>query len=143
MIIKDIKSEADKGRKCLVITERKDHIDVLSHYLKKDYEIIQLTGELTVKKRKEKIQQIYDGNFQILLATGQLIGEGTDFPNLDSLFLVFPFAFKGKLIQYIGRIQRGDEKHNTIYDYRDSGVEYLEKLFKKRLKYYQENFGLK
>ncbi|MCX6763469.1 MAG: DEAD/DEAH box helicase family protein [Candidatus Moranbacteria bacterium] len=142
-IIEDIKKEADKGFKCLVLTERKDHADVLSHYLKKDYEIIQLTGDLTAKQRKEKIQQIYDGNFQILLATGQLIGEGTDFPNLDCLFLIFPFAFQGKLTQYIGRVQRGKNKQIKIYDYRDKKVEYLERLFKKRLKYYQKNFGLK
>lgn len=141
-IIEDIKKEADAGMKCLVLTERKDHVDVLSHYLKKDYEIIQLTGDLTAKQRKEKIQQIYDGNFQILLATGQLIGEGTDFPNLDCLFLVYPFAFQGKLKQYIGRIQRGDKSQGSIYDYRDKKVEYLEKLFKKRLKYYQKNFDL-
>jgi superfamily II DNA or RNA helicase len=142
-IIEDVKREADKGLKCLVLTERKEHVDVLGHYLKKDYEIIQLTGDLTAKQRKEKIQQIYDGNFQILLATGQLIGEGTDFPNLDCLFLVYPFAFQGKLTQYIGRIQRGENKQNKIYDYRDKKVEYLERLFKKRLKYYQKNFGLK
>ncbi len=142
-IFEDTKKEVDKGLKCLVLTERKEHVDVLGHYLKKDYEIIQLTGDLTVKQRKEKIQQIYDGNFQILLATGQLIGEGTDFPNLDCLFLVFPFAFQGKLTQYIGRIQRGGQNSNKIYDYRDNKVEYLERLFKKRLKYYQKNFGLK
>jgi len=126
-----------------VLTERKEHVEVLGHYLKKDYEIIQLTGDLTTKQCKEKIQQIYDGNFQILLATGQLIGEGTDFPNLDRLFLVFPFAFQGKLTQYIGRIQRGGQSSNKLYDYRDKKVEYLERLFKKRLKYYQKNFGLK
>ncbi|OGI34464.1 MAG: hypothetical protein A2259_00945 [Candidatus Moranbacteria bacterium RIFOXYA2_FULL_43_15] len=142
-IIEDVKKEADKGSKCLVLTERKEHVDVLGHYLKKDYEIIQLTGDLTAKQRKEKIQQIYDGNFQILLATGQLIGEGTDFPNLECLFLVYPFAFQGKLTQYIGRIQRGENKKNKIYDYRDKKVEYLERLFKKRLKYYQKIFGLK
>jgi len=141
-VIEDVKKEADKGMKCLVLTERKEHVDVLGHYLKKDYEIIQLTGDLTAKQRKEKIQQIYDGNFQILLATGQLIGEGTDFPNLDCLFLVYPFAFQGKLTQYIGRIQRGDQKSSKIYDYRDKKVEYLERLFKKRLKYYQKNFDL-
>lgn len=141
-IIEDIKKEVDKGLKCLVLTERKEHVEVLSHYLKKDYEIIQLTGDLTAKQRKEKIQQIYDGNFQILLATGQLIGEGTDFPNLDCLFLVFPFAFQGKLTQYIGRIQRGGQSSNKIFDYRDKKVEYLERLFKKRLKYYQKNFGI-
>ena len=38
---------------------------------------------------------------------GQLIGEGTDLPCLNRLFLVYPFSFEGKLTQYIGRIQRG------------------------------------
>jgi superfamily II DNA or RNA helicase len=138
-IIEDIKKEASGGKKCLVLTERKEHIEVLSCYLKKEFEIIELSGDLTEKKRREKIKQIEDGNFQILLATGQLIGEGTDFKNLESLFLVFPFAFQGKLTQYIGRIQRGSEGENKIYDYRDKKVEYLERFFKKRLKYYEKN----
>ena len=91
---------------------------------------------------KEKIKQVESGNFQILLATGQLIGEGTDFPNLDCLFLVFPFAFQGKLTQYIGRIQRGPAANSRIYDYRDIKIEYLEKFFKKRVSYYKKYFGL-
>jgi superfamily II DNA or RNA helicase len=77
-----------------------------------------------------------------LLATGQLIGEGADFPNLDCLFLVFPFAFKGKIIQYIGRIQRGGNE-GIVYDYRDLHVEYLEKLFKQRFRFYKKNFEIK
>lgn len=137
-IVEDIKKEASDGKKCLVLTERKEHIEVLSCYLKKEFEVIELSGDLTEKKRQEKIQQIEDGNFQILLATGQLIGEGTDFQNLESLFLVFPFSFQGKLNQYIGRIQRGIGGGNKIYDYRDGKVEYLERFFKKRLKYYKE-----
>lgn len=139
-IVNDIKAEANKSLKCLVLTERKEHVEVLSYYLKREYEIITLTGDLTDKQRKEKVKQIESGNFQILLATGQLLGEGTDFPNLDCLFLVFPFAFSGKLTQYIGRIQRGLNKSSAIYDYRDNKVEYLEKFFKKRLKYYKKNF---
>ncbi|MFA6285151.1 MAG: DEAD/DEAH box helicase family protein [Parcubacteria group bacterium] len=142
-IADDIKKEADAGMKCLVLTERKEHVEVLSWHLKKDCEIIELTGDLTEKKRKEKIKQIQDGNFQILLATGQLVGEGTDFQNLDCLFLVYPFAFHGKLTQYIGRIQRGGQNSKKIYDYRDSQVEYLKRLFEKRLKYYRKNFGSK
>ncbi len=138
-IIADIKAEADKGLKCLVLTERKEHVEVLSYYLKREYEIIMLTGDLTDKQKKEKVKQVESGNFQILLATGQLLGEGTDFPNLDCLFLVFPFAFSGKLTQYIGRIQRGSNNGSAIYDYRDIKVEYLEKFFKKRKKYYREN----
>jgi superfamily II DNA or RNA helicase len=139
-IINDIKSEADKGLKCLILTERKEHVEVLSYYLKREYEIITLTGDLTDKQRREKIKQIESGNFQILLATGQLIGEGTDFPNLDCLFLIYPFAFSGKLTQYIGRIQRGGSADKTIYDYRDIKIEYLEKFFKRRSKYYTKNF---
>lgn len=142
-IVEDIRKEASSGKKCLVLTERKDHIEVLSCYLKKEFEVIELSGDLTEKKRREKIKQIKDGNFQILLATGQLIGEGTDFKSLESLFLVFPFAFQGKLTQYIGRIQRGCDRGNKIYDYRDKKVEYLERFFKKRLIYYRKNFNLK
>ncbi|MCK5475044.1 MAG: DEAD/DEAH box helicase [Candidatus Pacebacteria bacterium] len=141
-IIGDIKNEVNNGLKCLILTERKEHVEVLSYYLKKEYEIITLTGDLTQRQRNEKIKQIESGNFQVLIATGQLIGEGTDFPNLDCLFLVYPFSFSGKLTQYIGRIQRGSNENNIIYDYRDSNIDYLEKLFKKRKSYYTKNFGL-
>ncbi len=141
-IVADIKAETNKGLKCLVLTERKEHVEVLSYYLKREYEVITLTGDLTDREKKEKIKQIQTGNFQILLATGQLLGEGADFPNLDCLFLVYPFSFSGKLIQYIGRIRRGSKMNNAIYDYRDIKVEYLEKFFKKRLRYYKKNFEL-
>ena len=141
LIVNDIVHEVEKGNRCLVLSERKEHLDILNQYLKGKYETIILTGDLTLKQRKLKIKQIESGNFQVLLATGQLIGEGTDFPNLDCLFLVFPFAFKGKLIQYIGRIQRGSNS-NKIYDYRDKNISYLEKFFKQRLRYYKKTFKI-
>ncbi len=138
-IVEDIKIETDNGRKCLVLTERKEHIEVLNCYLKKELETVELSGDLTNKQREEKLKQIKDGNFQVLLATGQLVGEGTDFQGLDSLFLVFPFAFRGKLIQYIGRIQREGKSEGRVYDYRDRKIDYLERFFRKRLGYYEEN----
>lgn len=140
-IIKDVAKEIEANSRCLLLTERKEHVEVLSCYLKKEYEIITLTGDLTSKQREEKVKQIESGHFQIILATGQLIGEGADFPNLDCLFLVYPFSFHGKLIQYIGRIQRGVGT-KKIYDYRDVKIDYLEKFFKKRLGYYKKRFGI-
>lgn len=137
MIVGDILKEAKSGKKCLVLTERKDHVEALSLYLKKDFEVITLTGTLLPRKRREKEKQITDGHFQILIATGQLLGEGTSLKNIDCLFLVYPFSYEGKLIQYVGRIQHGKANIRTIYDYRDKNVEYLEKLFKKRAKYYR------
>lgn len=142
-IIDDIKNEANKNKICLILTERKEHVEVLNYYLKREYETIVLTGDLTEKQRRIKVKQIQSGHFQILIATGQLIGEGTDFNNLDCLFLAYPFAFEGKLTQYVGRINRGLNTGGTIYDYNDAKVEYLQKFFKKRRAYYRKNFGMK
>ena len=69
-----------------------------------------LTGDISDRKRKDTIKPIHSCHFQIFIATGQLVGEGADFQNLDCLFLVYPFAFEGKLIQYMGGIQHGDGK---------------------------------
>lgn len=141
-ISQDIETEVNKGHKCLVLTERKEHTEILNLYLNQNFETIVLTGNLTDKQKREKIAQVETGNFQIIIATGQLLGEGTDFNNLDCLFLVFPFSFHGKLTQYIGRLTRKqeNEKSKRIYDYRDSKILYLEKLFKKRESYYKKNF---
>jgi superfamily II DNA or RNA helicase len=135
LIAGDISVEAKAGKNCLVITERKEHIEILSEYLKQEFELIALSGDLTPKKRQERIAQIQDGHYQIILATGQLIGEGTHFDNLDCLFLVFPFSFEGKLIQYLGRLLHS-KGIKIVYDYRDGKIEYLEKMFKKRKKFY-------
>jgi superfamily II DNA or RNA helicase len=141
-IVNDVIEKADDGVKCLILTERREHVKVLSYYLKQKYEIITLTGELSENQRKVKIKQIKSGHFQILIATGQLIGEGTDFPNLDCLFLAYPIAFSGKLKQYIGRIERGNLTNKIIFDYRDKKIVFLENMFKKRLRYYKKNFGI-
>ncbi len=42
----------------------------------------------------------------ILIATGQLIGEGFDFPRLDTLIMAVPVAWKGVVEQYAGRLNR-------------------------------------
>lgn len=73
----------------------------------------------------------------MLITTGQYFGEGSDLSNVNTLFLVYPFSFKGKLIQYIGRVQRS-EINPTIYDYRDIKIDYLNKLFLKRNSYYRQ-----
>ena len=84
------------------------------------------------------MKQIESGNFQVLITTGQLMGEGLDIKNLSCIFLVYPFAFEGKLIQYIGRVLRFKGR-KFIYDYRDKNIEFLQKLYKKREKYYRRS----
>ncbi len=137
LILNDIKNEIQTGKRIAIITERREHIDTLYLFLKQSYEVVTLSGDDSESNRKSKWQTLQQGNFQILITTGQYFGEGSDLSNINSLFLVYPFSFKGKLIQYIGRVQRS-EINPTIYDYRDIKIDYLNKLFLNRNSYYRQ-----
>jgi len=137
LIADDIRTEINNGKSIIVLTERKAHIEILNHFLKQDCETITLSGDDTEVQRKAKMRQIEEGRFQILITTGQFMGEGIDIDVLDCLFLVYPCSFEGKLIQYIGRVQRS-ENVPAIYDYRDLNIPHLEKMFQKRNKYYNK-----
>lgn len=137
LILNDIKNELSKGKRIAIITERKEHIDTLYLFLKQSYEVVTLSGDDSDANRKSKWQTLQQGNFQVLITTGQYFGEGSDLSNISSLFLVYPFSFKGKLIQYIGRVQRS-EINPIIHDYRDIKIDYLNKLFLKRNTYYRQ-----
>ncbi len=136
-ILKDIKKELKAGNKCVVITERKEHISTLNQFLKQQYETITLSGEDSTTSRNQKWQILNEGNYDVLITTGQFFGEGSDIQNVSRLFLAYPFSFKGKLIQYIGRVQRS-EITPTIYDYRDYKIDYLNKMFLKRNAHYRK-----
>lgn len=137
LISKDIEENIFRFKSILILTERKAHVNILNLYLKDKYETIAITGDDSESSRKSKLEQIDQGHFQVIISTGQYFGEGIDINLLECLFIVYPFAFEGKLIQYIGRIQRSD-KPPVIFDYRDSKIDYFEKMFKQRHRYYKK-----
>ncbi len=137
MIFKDVKQLVDQGKSTLILSERKSHLKVLNLYLKEHFETIVISGEDSERNRKSKLEQIQLGHFQVVLSTGQFLGEGVDIPNFHSLLLVYPFSFEGKLIQYIGRVHRSSNTP-VIIDYRDEQILYFENLFKKRNTYYNK-----
>lgn len=137
LILSDIQDNIDRFNTILVLTERKAHVDILNLYLKNHFETIPIHGEDSEKSRKNKIEQIKQGHFRIVISTGQYFGEGMDIEQLECLFIVYPFAFEGKLVQYIGRIQRS-KNPPVIFDYRDKQIDHFEKMFKKRNRYYKK-----
>ncbi|WP_290859364.1 DEAD/DEAH box helicase [Flavobacterium sp.] len=136
-IHEDVINELKSDKKVIIITERKEHIDSLYQYLKQSYEVVTLSGEDSESSKNSKWKLLKEGSYQVVITTGQFFGEGTDLQDANCLFLIYPFSFEGKLIQYIGRVQRS-EITPTIYDYRDIKIDYLNKMFLKRNVYYRK-----
>jgi len=141
LIASDVAREAETGRGvCLVLSDRKKHCETLQAILKFRHKLSSelLTGELKNSDRQAVLARLNRGDVRVLIATGQLIGEGFDHKDLSTLFLATPIRFSGRLLQYLGRILRpaaGKEKAR-VYDYIDGRVEVLTAAAKARQKVY-------
>lgn len=131
------------GKKCLVLTERVEHCNIFLKLIRQQTNGIHaavITGTMGKKQRESIMKRLQHEKFQLLIATGKLIGEGFDWPELTHLFLAFPFSWKGKLMQYIGRVQRihEDKQAAHVYDYTDYEILILRLMYFKRLRAYRE-----
>lgn len=132
--------------KCLVLTERLEHGEILLTLIRQKIKGVHAavaTGVMTKRQRERITKRMHQEQFQLLIATGKLIGEGFDWPEVSHLFLVFPFSWKGKLIQYVGRVQRSYKGKSVafVHDYFDEKVPMLKLMYFKRLRTYR-NLGL-
>ena len=141
-IIEDVIENYKLGRNCVVLSQRTDHVEMLSKKLKDTIpDVLTLTGKMGVKKAREVfacIKDTPDDKNIVLVSTGPYIGEGFDEPRLDTLFLVMPISWKGTLQQYAGRLHRlfENKKEALIYDYVDVHIKMLEKMYQRRLNGY-------
>jgi len=125
---------------CLVLSDRKKHCENLCAILQYKFNINAdlLTGDLTGIQRKSVKERLDQGRVKILIATGQLIGEGFDCRDLSTLFLATPIRFSGRVIQYLGRVLRPTtgKKQARVFDYVDVKVPPLLKAADARQKVY-------
>ena len=127
----------------MILTQRREHLEILAERLRDKINFLAiLHGGMGRKNQREIFEQIKestDDSRRAILATGSYIGEGFDEPRLDTLFLTMPSSFKGKIVQYAGRLHRYyHAKHDIrIYDYVDTQLPVLERMFKRRLKTYK------
>ena len=126
---------------CLVLTDRKKHCENLQTIMKYKHNVSAdiLTGDLTASQRQETVQRLNQGQVKVLIATGQLIGEGFDCHQLSTLFLATPVRFSGRVLQYLGRVLRPapDKNSARVFDYVDVHVEPLVAAAKARRKVYR------
>ena len=142
LIVEDICKAVNTGRTPIILTNRTAHVSVLAEKLKATIKnVISLTGIGTTKEKREamqRLQTIPDSEQLVIVATGKYVGEGFDYPRLDTLFLALPISWKGLLTQYAGRLHREYEgkKDVRIYDYIDIHEPICDSMYRKRLKGY-------
>ena len=142
LIVKDICKAVDSGRTPIILTNRTSHVTLLAEKLKTTIpNVITLTGSGSTKDKREalqRLQTISPSEPLVIVATGKYVGEGFDYPRLDTLFLALPISWKGLVAQYAGRLHRENEgkKDVRIYDYIDIHEPVCDSMYRKRLKGY-------
>ena len=127
---------------CLVLTDRKKHAETLHLILRYKHHVESsiLTGDLSTGRRAEVLEALGNGEVKVLVATGQLIGEGFDCKELTTLFLATPIRFSGRVLQYLGRVLRPapGKKRARVFDYIDVHVDVLCAAAKARQRVYAD-----
>ena len=142
LIVDDVRKTLESGRTPIVLTGIKQHVDLLAERLKSyANNVIQLTGTCTAKEKREALQRLQELSADeplVIVATGQYVGEGFDYPRLDTLFLALPISWKGRLEQYAGRLHRENDgkKDVRIYDYIDIHEPVCDNMYHNRLRAY-------
>ncbi len=145
LIASDIAGEVEHNQGvCLVLSDRKKHCETLQSILRFRYKISAglLIGDLNTDERQKVLDRLNQGDIKVLIATGQLIGEGFDRSDLSPLFLVTPIKFSGRVLQYLGRVLRPapGKKKARVYDYVDVHVDVLKAMARARQKVYDSKF---
>ncbi len=143
-IVEDVRIAIQEGRTPLVLTTRTAHVKVLAQMLMPFADhVIQLVGADSAKEKRlalQNLQSMSTSESLVIVATGKYVGEGFDYPRLDTLFLTMPIAWKGNVEQYAGRLHReyAGKTEVRIYDYVDIHVPLCDSMYRKRLKGYSK-----
>jgi len=147
VIVADLLSCAASGRSPLVLADRKVYLERLQAAFTAQATGVmchRLDGQMGKKARNEVLRQIDEHYIErkpfVLFATASLIGEGFDLPRLDTLVLAMPLSFKGRLVQYAGRLHRRHEAKGAamIFDYLDHNHAITSAMFRRRLAGYRD-----
>jgi very-short-patch-repair endonuclease len=143
MICDDVLEALRAGRSPLLLTERKEHLQVLADRLTPHVENMVVLyggrGATELRAAATQLASIPEGEPRVLLATGRYIGEGFDDARLDTLFLALPVSWRGTVAQYVGRLHRLHEGKTEVrvLDYADLNVPMLARMFDRRCAGYE------
>jgi superfamily II DNA or RNA helicase len=137
LIFEDVLAALEAGRCPLVLTERRDHLEMLrARFERFAKNVVVLRGGMGSHERRaaDEALRVTEAEERLVLSTGRFLGEGFDDSRLDTLFLVSPISWKGTLAQYVGRLHREHQgkAEVRVYDYVDAKVPVLARMAAKR-----------
>lgn len=142
LIIDDVRKTLTEGRSPIVLTNLTTHVETLANALAPYCKyVVTLIGSESAREKHQKmelLQGISPTEPLVIVATGKYVGEGFDYPRLDTLFLALPVSWKGIIAQYAGRLHREypGKKEVRIYDYIDIRIPMCDVMYKRRLRGY-------
>ena len=150
VIADDIVAAAVADRRILVLADRTNQVADLQRRVAAALEragrptrLFRIDSQMGVKARRAThaaIAEACQGAAGVcIFATGSLVGEGFDLPVLDTLVLASPISFKGRVVQYAGRLHRESEGKTDIriHDYLDVSSPVMLKMYRKRRMQYE------
>lgn len=142
LIIDDVRKILTEGRSPIVLTNLTTQVETLANALASYCKyVVTLIGSESAREKHQKmelLQGISPTEPLVIVATGKYVGEGFDYPRLDTLFLALPVSWKGIIAQYAGRLHREypGKKEVRIYDYIDIRIPMCDVMYKRRLRGY-------
>jgi superfamily II DNA or RNA helicase len=134
LIEKFAKRHVKNGDYVLILVKQVNHGKILESKIPGSAFI---SGKMSAKKRKEKLDDLRDGKIKIAIATS-VFDEGVDVKRLNCLIMAGSGKSSTRALQRIGRVIRlfeGKERA-TIYDFIDS-AKYISSHSKARMKIYK------
>ena len=134
-----IKTEYEKGRKLLVLGDRREYLNRTEKWIKENINpniVGQYVGGMKPAELRESQEK------DIILGTYSMASEGMDIPKLNTIFLASP---KSDVIQSVGRILREKAEarklHPLVIDFLDihPNLSVFSKQCDKRISFYKKN----
>lgn len=133
MITDELVTAVQHGRKIIVLSERRKHLEILSEmFIARELQGV-TSGFYVGGMKKNDLKKSEGCN--VLFSTYQMAKEALDIPALDTAFFVTP---TGDVEQAVGRIMRPheDKKEPIITDFIDENVPRFVRLWNQRRRFY-------
>ncbi|MBK6846228.1 MAG: hypothetical protein IPG96_01310 [Proteobacteria bacterium] len=138
LVVDDVVGEVGAGRACVVLSERRDHLERLRERLPAAVAALSetITSDVRPAERSAIVARFNRAELSVLLATGQIVSESLPVARAGALFVAFPFSYERKLERIVGALMQPSPNKSevVVYDYDDVEVPPLHRACEKRMR---------